>query len=444
MKNMCMLVLVMVLLVWSCDDYPIAPAIAPAAKSSASRVSVQWTCGPDSVWSIFNGDYIFHIAGFQVELRHQAAVLFLKTDDQALRITYDDGQCRLQSDFLDAGEVLRAYRGLVERDAIYRYWLTDEAGKYQINRRYISRGEYVPPFEMVWHSNFGDSYNRTKPRPQEVIRFKGGLYYLPFNFSQVALDTLRKMPKDDRPFLDDLFLVEVVEEPEPEKRVVRSSGSSGGSGSSEGGGTTTTPVNTGSGGGGTSGSGSSGGGGGTTSTPVNTEPEDGGQGDSGTDDGPGTWVSCLTGCEAIYEKNGAGEFKCTNGEYRSECSGDIIRNLGETESVGEDRLVEGQQHRQEGDRRCSIPLTPGNYVEWIWYHPQPSFPVPPVPNCSAYKVGELEYATVTPSEHVKGGRDDKSTGCYHSQCGDDGRCPQAEIWESEWYPSGAQIPARCK
>ena len=248
MKN---LAFVFVLLIGCTENYPSAPELntsfyAAKAFSGSSRIaSIEWSCGADSLWSVFNGSFSFNIDRDEVDVRERTAQGRKKTHrTHDATISYNDETCTLSSGFVSADSVVRIWKGQVWRDRIHRYYLQDEDGSYLINRRYITAdGEYTPAFEIVRYRDFLDSWNRDDPHPADLTRIGFSGFYPPVNFSQDALDTLEVIPKDDRPYLEDVIVSTPVEgmageDPAPEPSQTRSpssGGSSGGSGGSSGG-----------------------------------------------------------------------------------------------------------------------------------------------------------------------------------------------------------------
>lgn len=214
----------------ACSESPIT-SHGPAAKalSDPPSFAVEWPCGADSLntlWSVFNGQFTFHINGNQVDIRERTQEDVNVHSIHDATVDYNEGRCTLHSGFVSADSVTRIWKGLVWRDAIHRYYLQDDEDIYQINRRYQdAEGEYTPPFEIVWYRDFTDRRNRDEPRPADVyeLRTISGVHthYLPVNFSQAALDTLRSIPQDDRPYLENPLLRIVIEPPEPKKTRTR-------------------------------------------------------------------------------------------------------------------------------------------------------------------------------------------------------------------------------
>ena len=214
----------------ACSESPIT-SHGPAAKalSDPPSFAVEWSCDADSLntlWSVFNGQFTFHINGNQVDIRERTQEDVNVHSIHDATVDYNEGRCTLHSGFVSADSVTRIWQGLVWRDAIHRYYLQDDEDIYQINRRYQdAEGEYTPPFEIVWYRDFTDRRNRDEPRPAgayELRTIKGvHTYYLPVNFSQAALDTLRSIPQDDRPYLENPLLRIVIEPPEPKKTRTR-------------------------------------------------------------------------------------------------------------------------------------------------------------------------------------------------------------------------------
>ena len=243
------------LMAWACTQPQSPISVEPAAKVliDPSSVAVEWSCGTDSVWSVFNGNFTFHIDGDEIAVRERPAqgrTTRHRTHDAT--IAYNEGSCALRSGFVSADSVTRIFKGYVWRDKIFRYYFQDEGGSYRINNRYVdSDGGYTPPFEVVRYRDFNSFWNEDDPRPAEgltQVDHRGysryyHLYYLPVNFSAAALDTLQEIPKDDRPYLVDpivevepLEFVVIIDEEEPSGSTGSSSGSS--SSSSTGGSST--------------------------------------------------------------------------------------------------------------------------------------------------------------------------------------------------------------
>lgn len=255
-------------MVWACTQPQSPTSVEPAAKALIDPFSsaVEWSCGTDSVWSVFNGNFSFNIDGEDILVRERAPLEKNKIyHDHKSSILYEDGRCVLVSEFISADSVTRIFKGRIWRDSIYRLYLVDDSndGLYRLNKRYItSDGEYRPLFEMIYYRDFNDHWNQDEPRPISGLtrldelgyRRYFRLYYLPVNFSQAALDTLKIMPKDDRPYLIDP-IVEVEVEPVVEEEAVKKprasrdrsssssgSGSGGSGGGSSGGGTTSSGI----------------------------------------------------------------------------------------------------------------------------------------------------------------------------------------------------------
>lgn len=202
-------------LIWGCnsDENPISladpsvPISAAKALSAPSSAAVEWSCGADSVWSVYNGRFSFNIDRYEIRVR--------ETTDQGRQIThrkhdatiaYEEGTCTLNSGSLAADSVTRIWKGYVWRDRIHRYYLQNEEGTYRLNKRYLaSDGTYMPPFEVVRYRDFSDVWNRDEPRPADLTRIGFADFYPPINFSSAALDTLYSIPEDDRPFLESPF-----------------------------------------------------------------------------------------------------------------------------------------------------------------------------------------------------------------------------------------------
>ena len=239
-------------MVWACTQPQSPTSVEPAAKALIDPFSsaVEWSCGTDSVWSVFNGHFAFYIDGDQVAIRERLAQRSLTHHTHDATMTYDESRCMLHSGFVSADSVTRIWKGYVWRDSYYRYYLQDEAGTYRINRRFTQAdGSYDPPFGVVWYRDFSDLNNRFKPRPDglyEIRKYNVHSYYLPVNFSRAALDTLYWVPKDDRPYLVDPIVGVDYAPDEPAALAPRVSsgptGSSSTSSSSTGTGTPTTTV----------------------------------------------------------------------------------------------------------------------------------------------------------------------------------------------------------
>ena len=136
------------------------------ADDSSPSAAIEWTCGQDSVWSVHSGRFTFHIDGDQIVVRERSEGLKKTHRTHDATMSSSDGQCRLHSGFLSADSVVRIWKGYVWRDAIHRYYVQDENGTYQINRRFsASDGSITPPFEVVWYRDFADLQNRNEPRP---------------------------------------------------------------------------------------------------------------------------------------------------------------------------------------------------------------------------------------------------------------------------------------
>ena len=116
---------------------------------------------------------------------------------------------------------MRIWKGAIWRDSFYRFYLQTEDEDYLITRRYKnSDGTIIPPLEIVWYRDFLDSWNRDDPRPDQLYEIRKRChhgYYLPVNFSQATLDTLQEVPKDDRPFLEDVFVFEAEDDQDRQK-----------------------------------------------------------------------------------------------------------------------------------------------------------------------------------------------------------------------------------
>ena len=175
--------------------------------------SIQWDCGADSTWSVFSGSFTFHIDGEKIEVSERPDVIRRYIENDA-NIIYTDGRCALHAESVSPDSVVRVFKGYVRRDRFHQYTFEDDMGDmYLINRRYSDgSGGYTPPFEQVWYRDFADFHNRDEPRPQVGLTWVRGqrsqAYYLPVNFSRAALDTLRQMPQDDRPFLENVVVSE--------------------------------------------------------------------------------------------------------------------------------------------------------------------------------------------------------------------------------------------
>ena len=279
---------------WGCnsDETPVlAPylpepaALGPAAKASASPTwRIWWPCEAeeDSVWTVFNGRFEFHIEGSEVtvaERRDNPSRKVSHQDHDAV-VAVADGYCWLTSSFVQPNSALRIFRGPIWRDSIRRYYLTQDDDTYLINRRYVSAdGEYRPPFESVWYRDFLDLHNRNEPRPEGLYELRSQYhtrsYYLPVNFSAAALDTLISIPEDDRPFLERYFVRADGGTRYEDEDSEPSSSSSGSSGTSSSGSSSGTPSSSSSGSSGTSSSGSSSG------TPSSGGQPSGNQGNQG-------------------------------------------------------------------------------------------------------------------------------------------------------------------
>ena len=127
------------LMVWACTQPQSPTSVEPAAKAliDPSSSSVEWSCGTDSVWSVFNGRFAFNIDRDEVyvqEITAQGHKRRHRTHDAT--VSYEGGTCALLSGFISSDSVVRIWKGYVWRDAIHRYYLQDEDGNYRINRRY--------------------------------------------------------------------------------------------------------------------------------------------------------------------------------------------------------------------------------------------------------------------------------------------------------------------
>ena len=208
------LIMSLLMLSMACTDErnPAAPDAFPAGKITsygplAPPSAIVWQCGDDPVWSVFNGAFSFNIDGEEIAVR-EINKTHRQHDAALLR---EDGVCSLNSGFISSDEVVRIWKGRVWRDSYYKYHLQSNGESFAINRRYLSSdGTLNPPAEIVWYRDFFDSWNRDKPRPEGLYEMRDTFlhgYYLPVNFSQAALDTLNDIPKDDRPFLDNIFVM---------------------------------------------------------------------------------------------------------------------------------------------------------------------------------------------------------------------------------------------
>ena len=153
------------LMVWACTQPQSPTSVEPAAKAliDPSSAAVEWSCGTDSVWSVFNGRFTFHIDGDQIALRERLAQRSLIHRTHDATMTYDESRCRLHSGFVSADSVTRIWKGYVWRDSYYRYYLQEDEA-YRINRRFTQAdGSYDPPFGVVWYRDFSDLNNRFKP-----------------------------------------------------------------------------------------------------------------------------------------------------------------------------------------------------------------------------------------------------------------------------------------
>ena len=136
MKN---LVFVFVLLIGCTEDYPSepelnAPFYAAKAFSGSSRIaSIEWSCGTDSLWSVFNGNFSFNVDRDEIDVREnlpQGRKKIHRKHDAT--ISYDDGTCTLSSGLIASDSVVRIWQGQVWRDRLHRYYLQDEDGSYRI------------------------------------------------------------------------------------------------------------------------------------------------------------------------------------------------------------------------------------------------------------------------------------------------------------------------
>ena len=186
------------ILFWSCEQKP-TEYNYPSAKISAQeeRWTIQWDCKSDSVWTVFHGDHRF--------------------------VHRDTSSCVITSDDITDSSYVRIYQGLIKEDQYNRYYLVQDEELFLITRRYVtSSGDPSPEYGIIWHRDFADFWNEDLPRPDGLTKIiETGyrryfhLYYLPFNFSRSALDTLTKIPRDDREYLDGHMvsvLVDVEEE----------------------------------------------------------------------------------------------------------------------------------------------------------------------------------------------------------------------------------------
>lgn len=215
------LLFIVVLIAASCGDQGslIGPGpITPAGKATVDEVVgqtliISWACDTvvDPVWTIFYGmDYRFQISDEGVLFSHY------KTKNSRMEYLTSEvpvagrvqavfrsggGACGLYSEVFDDVEaVVRIYKGDVypryPGTSNARYVLSADGGEYPI--AFIADG-------LVRHRDFYAIENRDAPRPMGLtelqIAGRRGAYYLPVNFNVDALDGVRRMPKDDRPYL---------------------------------------------------------------------------------------------------------------------------------------------------------------------------------------------------------------------------------------------------
>ena len=228
------------LMAWACTQPQSPLSVEPAAKAliDPSSAVVEWFCDADSVWTVFNGNFTFHINGDEIAVSERLAGKKRYHISHDATISYVEDRCILHSGLVSADSVTRIFKGHVWRDQIHRYYLQDEEGTYLINKRFKSGEGYAPPFEIVWYRDFADVVNRFKPRPADVYELRTmwavHAYYLPVNFSQAALDTLAAVPQDDRPYLVSPFVKTAVYEVSINSGGGSTGSSTGPSGSSSG------------------------------------------------------------------------------------------------------------------------------------------------------------------------------------------------------------------
>ena len=195
---------------------PRPPSNKPKPSNAIIVHSIQWDNedGYEGVWSVFIGPLTFYVDGDDIEVYGRPDVLD-REGEQNARISYTDGRFIMHAESVSPDSVVRIFKGEIWRSRYHQYHLIDDMGeRYIINRRYNSGGEYTPPFEQVWYRDFADFHNRNDPRPQDgltwIRKSTSRAHYLPINFSRAALDTLRQMPQDDRPFLESVVFSEEV------------------------------------------------------------------------------------------------------------------------------------------------------------------------------------------------------------------------------------------
>ena len=106
------------------DDNPSGPA--PSGKMSSQVVGIEWECGQDSTWSVFNGGFVFSIDRQSVSVREHTgnAVYTHRSHDAAM--LHENGGCYLYSSLLSSYQAVRIFRGHVWRDAIHRYYVQEK------------------------------------------------------------------------------------------------------------------------------------------------------------------------------------------------------------------------------------------------------------------------------------------------------------------------------
>ena len=222
-------VLISTVALLSCDlnSNPMSDGSLPAGKAmTGAQYHIEWECGAsewtmpaDSTWSLFYRTHRFFTDGQRLHITEYI-------DGNTKRVYWVEGgffvnanTCRIQSGLIDNDEYfVRVYQGDV--DWIYRSLpnyarlvLDDGAEEYHI-ARYQGEGAN--------HIDYNSLYMRTKPEPPMLTSVGNGRYYLPFNFSQTALDTLDALPDDDRAYLDGVIVggavgAAVVVEPQAEQ-----------------------------------------------------------------------------------------------------------------------------------------------------------------------------------------------------------------------------------
>ena len=247
---------------FSCTEHenPLARINIPAGKATVNSdsdecLAVSWPCDTevDTVWTVFYGaDYRFQAHGERIlfshyltsnsEKRYWASETSTRFGRVRSGFRSGDGTCGIWSEAIDNDtSVVRVYKGDVKylyRDTPNaRYTLLGDDMQYPIAS--------VEEDGAVRHRDFLSLFNRNEPRPDGLVEirstYRAGAYYLPVNFSAVALDTLTTLPADDRPYLDDSICWEdecpAWEEPicpsDEEESVVAFGASSGGGDNSD-------------------------------------------------------------------------------------------------------------------------------------------------------------------------------------------------------------------